>query len=67
MRHATPSKANASSLLPYLNWHPKSETTFRIQAQGVRPGDQRVRVQISADDLQQPITKEVSTKVYADE
>jgi len=46
---------------------PKSETTLRIQAQGVRPGDQRVRVQITADDMQQPITKEISTRVYADE
>jgi uncharacterized repeat protein (TIGR01451 family) len=46
---------------------PKSETTFSIQAQGIRPGDQRVRVQITSDDTQQPITKEVSTRVYADQ
>ncbi|MEM8946091.1 MAG: hypothetical protein AAGD11_13025 [Planctomycetota bacterium] len=52
---------------PLAQLAPKSDTKFRIQAQGIRPGDQRVRVQISADDLQQPITKEVSTKVYADE
>ncbi len=52
---------------PLAQLAPKSDTTFRIQAQGVRPGDQRVRVQVTSDDLQQPITKEVSTKVYADE
>lgn len=52
---------------PLAQLAPKSDTTFRIQVQGVRPGDQRVRVQITSDDLQQPITKEVSTKVYADE
>ncbi len=46
---------------------PKAEATYRIQAQGTRPGDQRVRVMIQSDDLQQPITKEVSTRVYADE
>ena len=52
---------------PLTQLAPKSDTKFLIRAQGIRPGDQRVRVQISADDLQQPITKEVSTKVYADE
>lgn len=64
-RHAIQGERVVFAPLPQLA--PKSDTTFRIQAQGVRPGDQRVRVQISADDLQQPITKEVSTKVYADE
>lgn len=64
-RHAIQGERVVFAPVPQLA--PKSETTFRIQAQGVRPGDQRVRVQISADDLQQPITKEVSTKVYADE
>ncbi|NOY43676.1 MAG: DUF11 domain-containing protein [Planctomycetes bacterium] len=53
------------SPLPQLA--PKGEATFRIQAQGTRPGDQRVRVMIQSDDLQQPITKEVNTRVYADE
>ncbi len=46
---------------------PKAETIFRIQARGIRPGDQLVRVQIESDELQQPITKEVNTRVYADE
>lgn len=64
-RHAIQGERVVFAPLPQLG--PKSDTTFRIQAQGVRPGDQRVRVQITADDLQQPITKEVSTKVYADE
>lgn len=52
---------------PLAQLAPKADTTFRIQAQGIRPGDQRVRVQITSDDTQQPITKEVSTRVYADE
>ena len=46
---------------------PKAETTLRVQAQGARPGDQRVRVLVKSDELQQPITKEVNTRVYADE
>ncbi len=64
-RHSIQGERVLFAPLPQLA--PKAETTFRIQAQGVRPGDQRVRVQITSDDLQQPITKEVSTRVYADE
>ncbi len=64
-RHAMQGERVVFAPLPQLA--PKADTTFRISAQGVRPGDQRVRVQISADDLEQPITKEVSTRVYADE
>ncbi len=64
-RHTIQGERVIFAPLPQLA--PKAETTFHIQAQGVRPGDQRVRVQITSDDLQQPITKEVSTRVYADE
>lgn len=46
---------------------PKGETQYRVVAQGTRPGDHRVRVQITSDEVQQPIVKEVSTRVYADE
>jgi hypothetical protein len=38
-----------------------------VQVQGLRPGDQRARVQITTDEVQEPITKEQSTRVYADE
>ena len=64
-RHTIQGERVVFAPLPQLA--PKSETIFRINAQGVRPGDQRVRVQITSDDTQQPITKEVSTRVYADE
>jgi len=46
---------------------PKADTTYRFRAQGLRPGDQRVRVQLLTDDLQLPVTKEESTHVYSDE
>jgi len=46
---------------------PKSEATFRVRAQGLRPGDLRVRCQLLTDDMQSPVTKEESTRVYADE
>ena len=46
---------------------PKGETTYQIRAQGVAPGDLRVQVQLVTDEMQSPVTKEESTRVYADE
>jgi len=46
---------------------PKSDTQFRIRVQAVRPGDLRTRFQLLTDDMQSPVTKEESTRVYADE
>jgi uncharacterized repeat protein (TIGR01451 family) len=45
---------------------PKADTTYRIRAQGLQPGDQRIRVQLQADELQPAVTKEESTRVYSD-
>ncbi|MGC4003752.1 MAG: hypothetical protein QM811_11750 [Pirellulales bacterium] len=45
----------------------KSETVYRIRAKGEKPGDVRLKVQLTTDDVRQPITKEESTRVYADE
>ena len=38
-----------------------------LVAQGVKPGDQRVRIQLTSDENRTPITKEEATRVYADE
>ncbi|MGA2254444.1 MAG: hypothetical protein ABSG53_07275 [Thermoguttaceae bacterium] len=46
---------------------PKSVAAFRVRARGVRAGDLRVRCQLMTDELQRPIVKEESTRVYADE
>lgn len=46
---------------------PKAETTYRVRVQGLRPGDLRIRVQLLTDEMQEPVTKEESTRVYADE
>ncbi|HWB11518.1 MAG TPA: hypothetical protein VG826_19970 [Pirellulales bacterium] len=46
---------------------PKAETTYQIRAQGLEPGDLRVQVQLLTDEMQSPVTKEESTRVYADE
>jgi len=45
----------------------KSETVYRIRAQGTTAGDVRLKVQLVTDDIKTPITKEESTRVYADE
>ncbi len=46
---------------------PKADTTYRIRAQGLRPGDLRIRAQLLTDEMRTPVTKEESTRVYSDQ
>jgi uncharacterized repeat protein (TIGR01451 family) len=46
---------------------PKAEIIYRVRAQGLQAGDLRVRCQLLTDEMQTPVTKEESTRVYADE
>ena len=46
---------------------PKADTTFRIKAKGVQPGDARIHVQLISDETTTPVTKEESTRVFGDE
>ena len=46
---------------------PKADTTYRVRVQGLQPGDLRVRVQLTTDEIRTPVTKEESTRVYSDE
>lgn len=46
---------------------PKAEATFRLRAKAVRPGDLRARFLLQTDEMQSPVTKEESTRVYADD
>jgi uncharacterized repeat protein (TIGR01451 family) len=46
---------------------PKAETTYRVRVQGLQPGDLRIRVQLQTDEMQEPVTKEESARVYANE
>jgi uncharacterized repeat protein (TIGR01451 family) len=46
---------------------PKAETTYRVRVKATRAGDLRTRFQLMTDDMQSPVTKEESTRVYADE
>jgi hypothetical protein len=64
-RHSIQAERVVFAPLPQLA--PKADAMFRIHTQGLRAGDQRVRVQLTSDEVQQPITKEVSTRVYADQ
>jgi uncharacterized repeat protein (TIGR01451 family) len=52
---------------PLSQLAPKAETTYRLRVKAVRPGDLRARFQLLTDDMQLPVTKEESTRVYADE
>jgi uncharacterized repeat protein (TIGR01451 family) len=46
---------------------PKADTTYRVRVQCLQAGDLRINVQLLSDELRSPITKEESTRVYADE
>ena len=46
---------------------PKADTTFHVEVEALRSGDQRIRVQVITAEMQTPVTKEESTRVYSDE
>jgi uncharacterized repeat protein (TIGR01451 family) len=46
---------------------PGSEAVVRVTAQGLRAGDHRIAVSLISDEQQTPITREESTRVYADQ
>jgi uncharacterized repeat protein (TIGR01451 family) len=46
---------------------PKADTVYKFRAQGQQAGDQRINVQVNTDDLEQPIRREESTRVFGDE
>jgi hypothetical protein len=52
---------------PLSRLAPKADTTYRVRAQGIQPGDLRIRVQVLTDEMRSPVTKEESTRVYSDE
>jgi hypothetical protein len=52
---------------PLARLNPREQAIFRIQAQGLRAGDQRIQVQIVSDESPTAVTKEESTRVYADQ
>jgi len=63
--HAIESGRVLFEALPRLA--PKADTTYRVRVQGLRAGDLRTRVQVWTDEMRTPVTKEESTRVYADQ
>ena len=54
------------SFEPLAKLAPAEEAVYRVRAKGRTAGDQRVQVQITSEDHPAPITKEETTRVYAD-
>jgi hypothetical protein len=52
---------------PLARLNPREQAIFRVQAQGLSAGDQRIQVQLVSDESPTPVTKEESTRVYADQ
>ena len=52
---------------PLARLAPKADTTYRVRVKGLKAGDLRTRFQLLTDEMQTPVTKEESTRVYADE
>jgi uncharacterized repeat protein (TIGR01451 family) len=46
---------------------PKADSAYRIRVKAIKAGDARARFQLLTDDMQTPVMKEESTRVYADE
>lgn len=46
---------------------PKADTTYRVRVQCLQPGDLRMQAQLMTNEIREPVTKEESTRVYADE
>jgi hypothetical protein len=45
---------------------PQEEVIFKVQVQGLKPGDHLIRVQLASDEWPTPVTREESTRVYED-
>jgi len=52
---------------PISELAPKADTIYRLRVKGMQPGDQRIMVEVSTDDVSQPIRREESTHVFGDD
>jgi len=52
---------------PLAQLAPKADTIYKVEVQGVQPGEKRLLVEVKTDDITQPIRKEESTRVFGDE
>ena len=68
-RHIIDQPADAQRVLfdPLPQLAPKADVTYRVKVRALQAGDARLRVQLLTDDMESPVTKEESTRVYAGE
>jgi uncharacterized repeat protein (TIGR01451 family) len=64
VRHVIDGQRVLFDRLPKLA--PRADTTYRVRVQGIAPGDLRMEVQLITADMAEPVTKQESTRVYAD-
>ncbi|MBS0209043.1 MAG: DUF11 domain-containing protein [Planctomycetes bacterium] len=57
---------NGVRFQPIPRLAPKAEATFQLRVQAGAPGDHRLRVQVTSDEIHSPITKEESTRVIGE-
>lgn len=51
---------------PLARLAPRADTVFRVRILGVQPGDMRVKVQLTSDQVRVPVFQEEATHVYND-
>ena len=56
---------NRITFEPLRRLSPKVDTTYQIRVKCAEAGDQRISVQLQTDDMQSPVTKEESTRVFS--
>ncbi len=52
---------------PVSQLAPKADMTYTVKVKALEAGDLRLRVQVVTDEIRVPITKEESTRVYAED
>jgi hypothetical protein len=51
---------------PLSSLSPRADAVYRLAVQSQQPGDMRLKVQLTSDQVKTPIVKEESTHVYAE-
>ena len=59
--------ARGVSFEPLRRLAPRGESRYRVRVQADEPGDLRMTVEVTTDDLAQPVRKEEATRVFGDE
>lgn len=59
-------EGQSAGFLPLDRLSPGAEAVFRVKARAIQEGDHVVSVQMISDDVQVPVAKQESTRVYSD-